>query len=79
VITETSAVAFRQNLGEMFNRVQYRHDSILIKKDGKPVAAPVGAPCLSESGAFRRVSTAFVSASRRDSVPTLQNLRSAAM
>jgi prevent-host-death family protein len=43
VITETSAVAFRQNLGEMFNRVQYRHDSILIKKDGKPVAALVDA------------------------------------
>jgi len=43
VITETSAVAFRQNLGEMLNRVQYRHDSILIKKDGKPVAALVDA------------------------------------
>ena len=43
MITETSAVAFRQNLGEMLNRVQYRHDSILIKKDGKPVAALVDA------------------------------------
>ena len=43
MITETSAVTFRQNLGEMFNRVQYRHDSILIKKDGKPVAALVDA------------------------------------
>lgn len=39
MITETSAVAFRQNLGEMLNRVQYRHDSVLINKDGKPVAA----------------------------------------
>lgn len=39
MITETSAVAFRQNLGEMLNQVQYRHDSVLIKKDGKPVAA----------------------------------------
>jgi prevent-host-death family protein len=44
LISETSAVAFRQNLGEMLNRVQYRHDSILIKRDGKPVAALVGCP-----------------------------------
>jgi prevent-host-death family protein len=43
MINETDAVAFRQNLGEMLNQVQYRHDSILIKKDGKPVAALVDA------------------------------------
>lgn len=43
MISEISAVAFRQNLGEMLNQVQYRHDSILIKKDGKPVAALVDA------------------------------------
>jgi prevent-host-death family protein len=43
MITETSAVKFRQNLGEMINQVQYRHDSVLIKKDGKPVAALVDA------------------------------------
>lgn len=43
MISETSAVAFRQNLGEMLNQVQYRHDTILIKKDGKPVAALVDA------------------------------------
>lgn len=43
MISEISAVAFRQNLGEMLNQVQYRHDSILIKKDGKPLAAPVDA------------------------------------
>lgn len=43
MISETSAVAFRQNLGEMLNQVQYRHDSILIKKDGKLVAALVDA------------------------------------
>ena len=39
MITETSAVSFRQNLGEMLNQVQYRHDSVVINKDGKPVAA----------------------------------------
>lgn len=43
MISETSAVAFRQNLGDMLNQVQYRHDSIVIKRDGKPVAALVDA------------------------------------
>ena len=43
MITEISAVNFRQNLGEMLNRVQYRHDSVVINKDGKPVAALVDA------------------------------------
>ena len=38
MINEVNAVAFRQNLGEMLNQVQYRHDSILIKKDGESVA-----------------------------------------
>ncbi len=43
MITQTSAVAFRQNLGEMLNLVQYRHDSVVINKDGKPVAALIDA------------------------------------
>lgn len=43
MINEVNADAFRQNPGEMLNQVQYRHDSILIKKDGKPVAALVDA------------------------------------
>ena len=43
MITEVTAVAFRQNLGEMLNQVQYRNDSIVINKDGKPVAALVDA------------------------------------
>ena len=43
MITETSAVTLRQNLGDMLNRVQYRRDSIVITKDGKPVAALVDA------------------------------------
>lgn len=41
MITETNAVTFRQNLGEMLNLVQYRRDTVLISKDGKPVAALV--------------------------------------
>lgn len=43
MINEVSAVNFRQNLGEMLNQVQYRNDSIVISKDGKPVAALVDA------------------------------------
>ncbi len=43
MITQTSAVTFRQNLGEMLNQVQFRHDSVVINKDGKPVAALVDA------------------------------------
>lgn len=43
MITHTSAVSFRQNLGEMLNQVQYRQDSVVINKDGKPVAALVDA------------------------------------
>ena len=41
MMIQTSAVAFRQNLGEMLNQVQYRQDHVLINKDGKPVAALV--------------------------------------
>jgi len=43
MITETTAVALRQNLGEMLNQVQLRRDSIVITKDGKPVAALIDA------------------------------------
>ncbi len=44
MINEVNAVTFRQNFGDMLNQVQYRHDSILIKKDGKPVAALIDVP-----------------------------------
>ncbi len=43
MVSEVNAVTFRQNLGEMLNQVQYRNDSIVISKDGKPVAALVDA------------------------------------
>lgn len=41
MVKDVNAVSFRQNLGEMLNQVQYRNDSIVINKDGKPVAALV--------------------------------------
>ena len=62
MITETSAVAFRQNLGEMLNIVQYRNDSILIKKDGKPVAALIDAQLFER---IRRMQDRFDALSER--------------
>ena len=62
MITVTSAVAFRQNLGEMLNLVQYRNDSILIKKDGKPVAALVDARLF---GRIRQMQERFDALSQR--------------
>lgn len=41
MIRESSAVAARQNLGDLLNQVQYRNDAVVITKDGKPVAALV--------------------------------------
>ena len=43
MITETTAVALRQNLGEILSQVQLRRDSVVITKDGKPVAALIDA------------------------------------
>ncbi len=41
MIREATAMTVRQNLGELLNEVQYRHDQVLITKAGKPVAAMV--------------------------------------
>jgi prevent-host-death family protein len=62
MITETNAVSFRQNLGEMINQVQYRHDSIVINKDGKPVAALIDAGLF---GRIRRMQDRFDALSSR--------------
>lgn len=62
MITEASAVTFRQNLGEMLNQVQYRHDSILINKDGKAVAALVDARLFER---IRRMQARFDALSER--------------
>jgi len=43
MVKEVSAIKFRQNLGEMLSDVSYRNDSIIINKDGKPVAALIDA------------------------------------
>ena len=62
MITQTNAVSFRQNLGEMLNQVQYRNDSILINKDGKPVAALVDAELFAR---IRRMRERFDALSER--------------
>jgi len=41
MIREASAMTVRNNLGELLNGVVYRHDSVVIQKTGKPVAAIV--------------------------------------
>lgn len=51
MLKKTTAMTVRQNLGELLNEVQYRHDSILITKAGKPVAALV------DIGLFNRINT----------------------
>jgi prevent-host-death family protein len=43
MIRQTNAVAFRQNLGEILNEVQYRRYSVVIDQGGKSVAALVDA------------------------------------
>ncbi|MGB8261679.1 MAG: type II toxin-antitoxin system Phd/YefM family antitoxin [Terracidiphilus sp.] len=53
MVTEVSAVQFRQNLGEMLSQVQFRNDSIVVSKDGKPVAALVGAELFARIRAMR--------------------------
>jgi prevent-host-death family protein len=62
MIKEVSAVNFRQNLGEMLNQVQYRNESIVINKDGKPVAALVDAELFAR---IRRMRDRFDSLSDR--------------
>ena len=62
MVNEVNAVSFRQNLGEMLNQVQYRKDSILIQKDGKPVAALVDAELFTR---IRRMRDRFDALSRR--------------
>jgi prevent-host-death family protein len=42
MICKFTAVAAHENFGDLLNLVQHGRDSVLITKDGKPVAALVG-------------------------------------
>jgi len=41
MLRKAPAMTVRQNLGELLNEVQYRHNTILITKADKPIAALV--------------------------------------
>jgi prevent-host-death family protein len=56
MITEKNAVDPRQNLDEMLNLVQYRHDTVLINKNDKPVAALINIRLFNR---LRRMQTRF--------------------
>ncbi len=62
MITETTAVSFRQNLGDMLNQVHYRSNSIVINKDGKFIAALVDARLFDR---IRRMQARFDDLSQR--------------
>lgn len=62
MISEVNAVTFRQNLGEMLSSVQFRQDSIVVTKDGKPVAALIDARLFDR---IRRMQTRFDALARR--------------
>lgn len=80
MITETSAVNFRQNLGEMLNQVQYRHDSVIINKDGKPVAALVDARLFERirrmqarfDGLCKRIESGFAAVPEADGIAEIE-------
>jgi prevent-host-death family protein len=77
MVSNVNAVTFRQNLGEMLNQVQYRNDSIVINKDGKPVAALVDAELFAR---IRRMQERFDQLSQRiaaaySDVPTEQGMK----
>ena len=61
---EATAMTVRQNLGELLNEVQYRHDEIVITKAGKPVAAIIDMAAYEQlkrrnSGEFERLWAEF--------------------
>lgn len=41
MVREAPTMTVRNNLGDLLNEVQHRHDSVLITEAGKPVAALV--------------------------------------
>lgn len=41
MLKKATAMDVRKNFGEILNEIQYRHDTVVITKAGKPVAALV--------------------------------------
>ncbi len=55
MIREISAMDFRKNFGELLNEVKYRHDSLLINKAGKPIAAIIDVELFEKIKRFRKL------------------------
>lgn len=53
MVTEVTAVAFRQRLGEMISQVRYGGNSVVVTKDGDRVAALVDAALFDRIRAMR--------------------------
>lgn len=66
MIKEAAAMTVRQNLGELLNEIQSRHDQVVITKGGKPVAAMVDMQLFEKirlfKGEFERLSAELAGA-----------------
>jgi len=62
MVTEVSAVSFRQNVGELLSQVRERSDAVVISEDGKAIAALVDAELFAR---IRRMQGRFDEVSRR--------------
>ncbi len=76
MIREAAAMTVRQNLGELLNEIQYRHDQVVITKGGKPVAAMVDMQIFEKirlfKGEFERLSAELASAYQDDDATTAE-------
>lgn len=76
MIKEAAAMTVRQNLGELINGIQCRHDQVVITKDGKPVAAIVGIPLFEKirllKGEFERLSSELAGAYNKVDAATVE-------
>ncbi len=83
MIRKAPAMTVRQNLGELLNEVQYRGDSVVITKGGKPVAAIVDIALYERIRRMRedfdRMLDALAEAGKSVSAPEVESLVSEAV
>lgn len=76
MIKEATAMTVRQNLGELLNEIQYRHDQVVITKGGKPVAAMVDVALFEKirlmRDEFNRLTTELAAAYQGETQDTAQ-------
>ena len=68
MITEVTAVAFRQRLGEMISQVQYGGNSVVVTKDGDRVAALVDVALFDRIRAMRDRFATYVAEATKKSL-----------